>query len=323
MTMTLDGFLQKIIADPLNAEPVWLVLADWLEEQGDPRFEFVRLMHQPGYRPDLSPLQRDERVRELLALGMQPVVPTIENSIGMRFALIPAGTFLMGSPKGEGRENEHPQHEVEITRSFWMGVTPVTQEQYQRIMSNNPSWFCASGRGKDRVNNLGTSQFPVEMVFWDDAVAFCEALSRLPEEKNAERIYSLPTEAEWEYACRGGASCHAPFHFGQSLSATQANVVDSELERPSAVGSYPANGFGLWDMHGNVWEWCHDWCGEEHYQISSSRDPKGSEAGGARVARGGSWLNKPGNCHSALRHWIDVDGHGSDVGVRLCFRLNL
>src|SRR6185369_11268317 len=98
-----------IIADPLNAEPVWLVLADWLEEQGDPRFELVRLMHQPGYRPELSPLARDERVRELLGSGMQPVVPTIENSIGMRFALIPAGTFLMGSPDGKGWDNEHPQ----------------------------------------------------------------------------------------------------------------------------------------------------------------------------------------------------------------------
>ena len=120
---TLDGFLQAIVADPVNAGPVWLVLADWLEEQGDPRYELVRLLYQPGYRHDLSPVESDERVRELLASGVQPVVPTITNSIGMRFALIPSGTFVMGSPPGEAdRHKQETQHEVVITKPFFLGV---------------------------------------------------------------------------------------------------------------------------------------------------------------------------------------------------------
>src|SRR4051812_2490537 len=110
--MTMDDFLQAIIADPLHADATWQVLADWIEDQGDLRSELVRLLHQPDYRSDLSPEARDSRVRELLASGMQPVVPTITNSIGMTFALIPTGTFLMGS---EEQQSEESQHRVEIT----------------------------------------------------------------------------------------------------------------------------------------------------------------------------------------------------------------
>src|SRR5205085_2514400 len=132
--MQLDDFLQAIVADPASAATTWAVLADWLDDRNDPRAEFVRLMYQPQYRRDLPPEQRDARVRELLASGMQPVVPTIENSIGMRFALIPAGTFWMGSPDDEGEPNEHPRHHVEITRPFFLGAFAVTQEQYRLVM---------------------------------------------------------------------------------------------------------------------------------------------------------------------------------------------
>src|SRR5438128_4600157 len=135
--MQLDDFLQAIIADPANSATTWAVLADWLDDRNDPRAEFVRLMYQPQYRRDLPPEQRDARVRELLASGVEPVVPTIENSIGMRFVLIPSGTFFMGSPDGKGFADEHPRHEVEISRLFWMGAFPVTQEQYQRVMGMN------------------------------------------------------------------------------------------------------------------------------------------------------------------------------------------
>src|SRR5690349_12797197 len=132
--MSLEAFLQGIINDPQNAATTWLVLADWLEDQGDPRSELVRLLHQPDYRRDWSGEQRDERVRELLASGMVPAIPSLIKSIGMKFVLIPAGTFLMGAPEGEGEENAHTQHQVEITQPFWMGTFPVTQAQWQQVM---------------------------------------------------------------------------------------------------------------------------------------------------------------------------------------------
>src|SRR5437763_15658980 len=139
VAMTLDAFLQAMVADPHSAPTTWLVLADWLEEQGDPRAELVRLMYQPDYRRDLPAEQRDERVRRLLASGVGPVAPTLVNSIGMELVLIPAGTFLMGSPEGEGKVNEHPRHEVEISRPFFLGIFQVTQQEYQSVTGKTPS----------------------------------------------------------------------------------------------------------------------------------------------------------------------------------------
>src|SRR5207248_1306071 len=116
---TLDAFLASIMREP-DPSSTWLVLADWLEDQGDPRAELVRLLHQPDYCRDLPAADRDERVRQLLASGVEPVVPTLVNSIGMKLVLIPKGTFTMGSPDGDGEEDEHPQHDVEITQPFFM-----------------------------------------------------------------------------------------------------------------------------------------------------------------------------------------------------------
>src|SRR5262249_32523510 len=149
-----------------------------------------------------------------------------------------------------------------------------------------------NGGWKELVNGMETKLFPVETVSWDEAMTFCEALSKLPEEKQAGRIYHLPSEAEWEYACRGGATSSAPYHFGASLSSNQANFEDFEdtpLDRPCPVGRYPANPFGLFDMHGNIWEWCFDWADENSYKNSTNRDPRGPDHGDRRVLRGGSW----------------------------------
>jgi uncharacterized protein (TIGR02996 family) len=319
--MTLDAFLQTIIADPLNAGPVWLVLADWLEDQDDPRFELVRILHQPDYRRNWTSKQRDERVCELLESGMQPVVPTIENSIDMRFALIPAGTFRMGSPGDY--DNKHTHHEVEITRLFWMGVYPVTQEQYQGVTGNNPSWFSASGGGKDKVEKRDTTSLPVEQVSWDDAVAFCEKLSKLPKERKAGRGYRLPTEAEWEYACRGGAACPVPSYFGDTNTATQNLFHGSIREPPWPVGHSPANRFGLHDMHDNIWEWCLDWFDEYSPPSSPLRDPQGPVAGIAHVVRGSSWEYDPRGSIPANRYSLDAGHRDNFVGFRLCFRLDL
>jgi formylglycine-generating enzyme required for sulfatase activity len=155
---------------------------------------------------------------------------------------------------------------------------------YEKVMGSNPSYFSAKGGGKDNVRGMDTRAFPVETVSWDEAVEFSRRLAALAEEARSGRSYRLPTEAEWEYSCRGGASSYQVFNpFGNSLSPTQANFdgnypyggagKGAYLERTCKVGSYPANGFGLYDMHGNVWEWCADWYDENY---GSSGFPVGS-----------------------------------------------
>ncbi len=206
-----------------------------------------------------------------------------ENSVGMKLVLIPPGEFMMGSPESEEDRNsdEGPQHRVRITRPFYFGTYQVTQEEYERVMGTNPSSFSRGGGGNDRVSGMDTSRFPVETVSWNDAAEFCRKLSALPAERAAGREYRLPTEAEWEYACRAGTT--TPFHFGSVLNGRQANVDGNRpygtsekgpyLQRTTTVGSYSANGFGLFDMHGNVWEWCADWFSSDYYANSPVDDP--------------------------------------------------
>jgi formylglycine-generating enzyme required for sulfatase activity len=252
------------------------------------------------------------RVAELLNVGVRPVVPEVVNSIGMRLALIPPGTFLMGSPEDEeGRSEDEEQHEVEITRPFYMGVFQVTQAQWQAVMGNNPCFFCATRGGKGKVRGMNTGDFPVEQVSWEDATAFLKKLAALEKQREAGREYRLPTEAEWEYSCRGGTCSSAPFHQGNSLSSSQGNFNGNYpyggaargpyLERTCAVGSYRPNAFGLFDMHGNVLEWCSDWFARDYYKASPRRDPPGPSDGSSRVIRGGSGINHGSACRSASR----------------------
>ena len=189
-------------------------------------------------------------------------VKSITNSIGMKLVLIPAGKFMMGSPKDEqNRRNNEEQHEVEITQPFYMGMYTVTQAEYQQVMGKNPSWFSVTGIGKDKVQGMDTSRFPVEMVSWENAVEFCRKLSGLSEEKEEGRKYRLPTEAEWEYSCRAGTTTR--FYSGDSDEslAGVANFDGSKVGMPTPVGRFNPNAFGLYDMHGNVSQWCADWYG--------------------------------------------------------------
>jgi formylglycine-generating enzyme required for sulfatase activity len=174
---------------------------------------------------------------------------------------------------------------------------------------------------------MDTGDFPVEQVSYDDAVEFCRKLSEMPAEKRAGRKYRLPSEAEWEYACRGGASSYQVFHFGNSLSSKQTNFNGNFpyggagkggwLGRTCKVGSYAKNRFGLHDMHGNVFEWCADWYGADYYGKSPRRDPQGPSEGSLRVIRGGGWDLNGRDCRSAfrVRHAPVVRGH--DLGFRV------
>jgi formylglycine-generating enzyme required for sulfatase activity len=251
----------------------------------------------------------------------------------MKLVQIPEGKFVMGSPENEaGHEDDEQQHEVEITRPLWLGVYPVTQAEYQRVMGSNPSYFSASGGGKEKVRGQDTGRFPVESVTWEEAVDFCRRLTELPEETRQGRAYSLPAEAEWEYSCRGGASSSTPFSFGPTLSSIQANFDGNypygraakgpNLKRTEAVGCYQANGFGLYDMHGNVWEWCSDWYGADYYSQSPRRDPAGPSEGSIRVVRGGCWFVIGQNCRSAVRSGFVPAYRSRDLGFRVALVLS-
>jgi formylglycine-generating enzyme required for sulfatase activity len=231
---------------------------------------------------------------------------TVVNSVGMKLMLVPRGKFMMGSPDTErGRTANERQHEVEISQPFYMGAFEVTQEQYRKVMGSNPSGFAPTGKLAHLVRGLDTRNFPVETVSWHDAIAFCKKLSALPAEKSERRTYRLPSEAEWEYACRGGAKEYSPWGLGKTLTAADARINGRGApggDRPTTVGSYKRpNGFGLHDMHGNVWEWVNDWRDDNYYAVSPKVDPQGPASGTYRVLRGGTWASSPTECRSAYR----------------------
>jgi formylglycine-generating enzyme required for sulfatase activity len=245
--------------------------------------------------------------RDEIERSKGPKERLLTNSIRMELTLIPSGTFFMGSPEAEvGRQNcEGPRRGVTISRPFYLGIYPVTQRQYDAVMGCNPSLFA------------GNPDHPVERVGWEDAVEFCTQLAALPSENEAGRVYRLPTEAEWEFACRGGTV--TLFHFGAAASFKQANFDGKHpyggapkgpyLQRTSKVGSYDPNGWGLYDMHGNVREWCADWFAGDYYGKRENSDPQGPQTGDLRVLRGGSWGSKGRNCRAAYRE-------GSSPGSR-------
>jgi formylglycine-generating enzyme required for sulfatase activity len=268
-----------------------------------------------------------------LPAAAQPIVEKhFVNSGGTKMVRIPAGTFTMGSPAHEKHhvKNEE-QHEVEVSE-FYLGATEVTQQQFRAVMGYNPSYFSNNAKGKAGVNYGGstpgggkemvkdenTEEFPVENVSWDEADEFCRKLTALDKKKPTGWVYRLPREAEWEYASRGAAPSYQTFHFGNSLSAIQANFNGTDpyggarkavnLQRTCKVGSYRGNTFGLLDMHGNTTEWCADWFGEDYYRASPGKNPPGPVSGSYRLIRGGCWRNSGHSCRSAVRGtWTPMD----------------
>ena len=225
---------------------------------------------------------------------------------GIELLPIAAGQFVMGS--SDGAVDEKPMHTVSITRPFWMGKTEVTQAQYGAIVGNNPSHF--SG-GSDAARR------PVERVLWADAVKFCEAMEKDAVVLDGVRyVFRLPTEAEWEYCCRAGTTTE--WHTGSALGASQANFDATGLRTTAAVRGYEPNAWGLFDMHGNVWEWCLDaWDGSANYPSSAVSDPNVS-SGPYRVVRGGSWNDFSNDCRSAFRYFRSPVFTGRYFGFRVC-----
>lgn len=273
-------------------------------------------------------------------------------STGMQLTLIKAGDFRMGSPENEPfRHDDEPRHPVSITKPFYLGVYEVTQDEYQQVMKSAPSSFSPKGKRNLEVSGIETTRFPVEGVTWFDAIEFCNRLSKLEnfephykmeiEKQDGDNIlaakvtiiggygYRLPTEAEWEYACRAGTQ--TPYHFGQSSNGALANtrgvviaaggyggdIKGPNLGRPTKSGSYPANAWGLFDMHGNIGEWCWDFHHKDFYFIAPRNDPRGPETGSQRVIRGGSWLTTEANARAACRFGQAPDEAKDFVGFRV------
>jgi formylglycine-generating enzyme required for sulfatase activity len=250
----------------------------------------------------------------VIALGCavalaEPGAEVLENSIGMKLKLLPAGTFTMGQ-RGGGT-NETP-HQVTLTKPFYIGVCEVTNAQWKRVMASVESPFWAKG---SVPGSWQDDDRPVEKVMWDAAVMFCEKLSALPEERKAGRVYRLPTEAEWEYACRAGTNTRYSFGDDESKLGEYGWYEGNAGSQTHPVGQKKANAWGLHDMHGNVWEWCSDLYGV--YPDGAATDPQGSSKGEERVMRGGCWGNNARYCRSAYRYGYAWQFRHDYLGFRI------
>ncbi|MCW5209962.1 formylglycine-generating enzyme family protein, partial [Desulfobulbus sp. US1] len=217
----------------------------------------------------------------------------IDPATGMELVYVPKGCFQMGSNE---YDDEKPVHEVCVD-GFWMGKYEVTQGQWQKIMGDNPAGFKKGDK------------YPVEQVSWEDAQKFITQLK-----KRSGKEYRLPTEAEWEYAARAGASYK--YSGGDDLDAV-AWYGDNSGGSTHSVGQKKANAFGLYDMSGNVWEWCADWYGEKYYASSPKNNPTGPDSGTGRVLRGGGWFDRPVYCPSVYRNDRGPGNRRGNVGFRL------
>jgi formylglycine-generating enzyme required for sulfatase activity len=282
----------------------------------------------------------------------KPVVMT--NSIGMKLILIPPGEFDMGSSPEEmawavqeGKKNNEsswyfdpipwagPRHRVQISRPYYLGVYFVTQGEYERVMGVNPSAFCAKPMDPSafrpplppdaaklrpgdamRVAGRDTRRHPVDTVSWDDAMEFCRRLSELPEERGAKRLYRLPTEAEWEYACRAGTTTRWWCGDNEAALPECAWYLRNAGSMTHPVGEKRANPWGLFDMYGQLWQWCMDWSDAKYYGQSPGVDPAGPQEGWKRAYRGG-YFDKYGR-YSAYRGGLKPDYRNHYLGLRVC-----
>jgi formylglycine-generating enzyme required for sulfatase activity len=343
-----------VIAPILKGEvfPIeeWLSLEPLLEQR-----------HYPWDSRELLKMAEQIRAGEsLAAFKWKPVLEESEhgigwkNSIDMLIQVISNGRFSKAAGNKDGASKKEVQrHEVQISRPFGFGVHPVTQGEYLSVMRRNPSYFSCNGGGKTQIQGIDWKNLPVEQVSWFDCVEFCYELSKLENRSPCYEInetarnddgsiksaqvrrvngngYRLPTEAEWEYACRAGTATPFSVGDGVSLSFNQANfdarhpygkgLAGEFRQRPTVVGSYAANQWGLHDVHGNVWEWVSDWYADCH-SGTPPIDPIGPSTGSSRVLRGGSWGNAGVHLRSSYRRSSDPACRSNDYGFRVLFEL--
>jgi len=326
---SLDQAMRKYV--PAAARPVedapeaaCLELGDWYNGLADqaaaPASKGAMLRRAQGYYQRFLELHRAtdlgrtaatltlRRIEDALAKlppapelksGQGTLTLDLGNAVKMKLVLIRPGKFMMGSPDSEEgrRADEGPQHEVIITKPFYMGVTEVTQAQYEAVM------------GPNRSNFKGPTN-PAEDVYWAEAVEFCRRLS-----EKTRRTVRLPTEAEWEYACHAGSKMRFSFGDSESTLGDYAWYRSNSGGKPNPVGQKKPNAWGLYDMHGNVWEWCQDFHGG--YAAGAVTDPAGPGSGTYRVLRGGSWLSVPTICRSAGRQGSPPGGRVISYGFRV------
>jgi formylglycine-generating enzyme required for sulfatase activity len=219
--------------------------------------------------------------------------------LGMKFAWIPPGTFLMGSsPDEKGHHQNETQHKVTLTKGIWMSVYPVTMEQWKKVMGKYPSGLVRGG------------DYPVVSVSWKDCQEFMKKLG-----VGEGQQYRLPTEAEWEYACRAGTITEFNTGNGEEALNKAGWYLRNSGDMPHPVGQKAPNAWGLYDMHGNVWQWCADWYGP--YPNGAVTDPTGSKTGTLRVMRGGAWLYLPIHCRTAYRAFVAPDRQFNNGGFRV------
>ena len=241
---------------------------------------------------DIRPIPDMSKASDRVTTSSEPKI--VSNSIGMKLARIEPGTFTMRI----GLE----AHQVTLTKPYYLGVCEVTQEEYRRVTGKTPA-------------NFKGPKNPVEQVSWEEAVQFCRKLSTLPEEKAAGRVYRLPTEAEWEYACRAGSTSKFSFGDDESKLGEYAWFVENSGNKTHPVGEKKPNAWGLYDMHGNVWEWCSDWY--ETNRNSDLTDPVGPPSGSQRAFRGGGWHRENMGCVSASRTGLDPSLRHYIIGFRV------
>jgi formylglycine-generating enzyme required for sulfatase activity len=267
----------------------------------------------------------------LLILWAALVVPRIgeaaekayTNSIGMEFVLIPAGTFQMGSNDndGEAAANEKPRHPVTISKPFYLGKYEVTQAQWEAVMGSSPYTLPRSNPYYSLPGMAGRLNKPTNpaTVSWNDAQEFIKRLNQ----KEGHTRYRLPTEAEWEYAARAGTT--TAYSFGEDARQLRHYAwfgEDFASGSTHPVGQKEPNGWGLYDVHGNVWEWVQDWYDERYYANNPSVDPKGPQSGSKHVVRGGSWHQTSTSWRSAFRREYEADYRGISIGFRLALSVD-
>ncbi|MCX6278127.1 MAG: SUMF1/EgtB/PvdO family nonheme iron enzyme [Bacteroidetes bacterium] len=289
-----------ILIEPMFKEVRKKVLSETSGQQQP--CEFNSVTEDFAFNETVAPKKDDGRGNKPPEYKLPDIKPTVVASgFTGEMVFVQGGTFRMGSDDGES--NEKPVHSVTLN-DFYIGKTEVTQKQWREVMGSDPR----------KLKNKGCDQCPVEFVSWNDVQDFIAKLNR-----KTNKTYRLPTEAEWEYAARGGNKTRGYAYSGSANVDDVAWYLQNSFKKTHPVGQKQPNELGLYDMSGNVWEWCSDWYGAQYYQNSPASNPQGPSSGSSRVYRGGSWSIDPRGCRSSYRYYLTPDSRCYNLGFRLVF----